>query len=147
MHSSPSAVAMADEVCGVAYVVPDADAPRVLAELDFREKGGYSRRIVDVERISTAADDAGGGAKTTTRCLVYSATVDNPNFWWGDDGSGLDASRAAEIISSARGPSGPNVEYLRRLGAFLREIGRADPHVNELEAKGDAILQEAMPAS
>ena len=115
--------------------MPDDDAERVLAELDFREKGGYSRRVVDVTRVG--GDDASG---STARCLLYSATVDNPNFWWGDDGRGLDTQRAAEIISSASGPSGPNVDYLRNLGAFLREIGRTDAHVAALESKVDAIL-------
>jgi cation transport regulator ChaC len=35
------AAAIPDETLGRAYVVPDDEAPRVLAELDFREKGGY----------------------------------------------------------------------------------------------------------
>ena len=104
----------------------------MLSELDFREKGGYSRRVVEVTRLD------GSGAKA--RCLIYSATVENPNFGWGDDGRGFDMQRAAEIISTAHGPSGPNVEYLPRLGAFLREIGRADPHVSTLEAKVGVIL-------
>ena len=50
---------LADEVVGVAYRVPDDDAERVLAELDFREKGGYSRRVVDVTRVG--GDDASEG--------------------------------------------------------------------------------------
>ena len=130
---------LADEVVGVAYRVPDDDAERVLAELDFREKGGYSRRVVDVTRVGRDASE-GDASGASARCLLYSATVDNPNFWWGDDGRGLDTQRAAEIISSASGPSGPNVDYLRNLGAFLREIGRTDAHVAALESKVDAIL-------
>jgi hypothetical protein len=31
--------------------VPECDAKKVLAELDFREKGGYTRRVVDVEKL------------------------------------------------------------------------------------------------
>lgn len=33
---------------GVAYLVPDDKAEQVLAGLDFREKGGYTRATVDV---------------------------------------------------------------------------------------------------
>lgn len=37
---------------GVAYRIPDDKAEEVLAGLDFREKGGYTRAIVDVFRSS-----------------------------------------------------------------------------------------------
>lgn len=39
---------------GVAYLVPDDKAKAVLAGLDFREKGGYTRAVVDVLRTSGA---------------------------------------------------------------------------------------------
>lgn len=115
-----------DATLGRAYVVPDTEAPRVLAELDFREKGGYTRQVVDVERL----DDRG-----SVRALLYSGTIDNPNFWWGDDGSGFDLDRAAAIVASAVGPSGANVEYLRNLSAFLQAEGHRDSHVAELEKR------------
>lgn len=35
---------------GVAYRVPDEEAEAVLADLDFREKGGYTRAVVDIFR-------------------------------------------------------------------------------------------------
>ena len=130
---------LADEVVGVAYRVPDDDAARVLAELDFREKGGYSRRVVDVTRVGRDASE-GDASGASARCLLYSATVDNPNFWWGDDGKGLDLDKAASTIATAAGPSGPNLEYLRNLAMFLREQGRVDPHISELEQRVNDLL-------
>ena len=118
--------------CGVAYRVDDADAAAVLDGLDFREKGGYSRRVVDVERLD-------GQGSEVVRALLYSGSVENPNFWWGDDGSGLNLDRAASIIATAHGPSGPNVDYLRNLADFLREQGHVDKHIAELERRVDAI--------
>ena len=53
---------LADATLGRAYVIPEADTAMVLDELDFREKGGYTRRIVEVERISDA---------TAVRALLY----------------------------------------------------------------------------
>ena len=119
-------VRIPEDTLGRAYVVPDADADRLLADLDFREKGGYTRKVVSVERL----DGTG-----SVRALLYSGTVDNPNFWWGEDGLGLDMERAASIISRATGPSGPNLEYLVQISAFLREQGHHDPHVEELCAR------------
>ena len=113
----------------------DADA------LALRNKAvtEFASVIATLDGIELDASE-GDASGASARCLLYSATVDNPNFWWGDDGRGLDTQRAAEIISSASGPSGPNVDYLRNLGAFLREIGRTDAHVAALESKVDAIL-------
>ena len=121
-----------DRVLGRAYIVPNALADGVVKELDFREKGGYSRRVVDVERLD-------GQGSEVVRALLYSGSVENPNFWWGDDGSGLNLDRAASIIATAHGPSGPNVDYLRNLADFLREQGHVDKHIAELERRVDAI--------
>jgi len=133
-----------DSTLGRAYVVPDELADQVIEELDFREKGGYSRRVVDVERLSSSSSSSSSSndddAPSTVRAVLYSGSVDNPNFWWGEDGTGLDLDRAASIIATAVGPSGPNVEYLRNLSAFLKEQGELDVHVSELEKRVDRIL-------
>lgn len=56
------------------------------------------------------------------RALVYSASIDNPNFV-GDlvstDSTALE--RAAEIIAASSGPSGSNREYLFRLAEAVPE--------------------------
>jgi cation transport regulator ChaC len=149
------------DTTGMAYVVPSAERERVLAELDFREKGGYVRKVPPRTSPAIAAreESASTGSQVVTidslhgdvpglgtpraRALVYSATVENPNFWWGDDGDGWDLSRAAEIISTSVGPSGPNIEYFENLYRFLRSVGRLDPHLESLNEK---LSSSARPA-
>ncbi|CAM9390715.1 unnamed protein product, partial [Hapterophycus canaliculatus] len=94
---------------GVAYLIPDDKADEVLAGLDFREKGGYTRATVDV----LPARGDGGSPKTA---LLYTATPDNPNF------SLSSVEDAADTIASAVGPSGPNSEYLFALSEYLEKV-------------------------
>lgn len=108
---------------GVAYRVPDADADAVLDDLDFREKGGYTRKIARVVFDDGEAVDA----------LVYSATRDNPNFVEGldsDDAAAVD--KAARIIATAVGPSGDNAAYLLNLADALEGT---DPYLAALKAR------------
>lgn len=76
------------------------------------------------------------------RALLYTGSVENPNFWWGDDGSGWDLNRAAEIIASSVGPSGSNIDYLRNLVSFLEAEGHVDLHVSNLLQKVKDIQNE-----
>ena len=115
-----------DRTLGRAFIVPDDQSKEVLAELDFREKGGYTRQVVDVEKLADGS---------SVKALLYSGTTDNPNFWWGDDGRGLDLDAAAAIIATAVGPSGPNVEYLQNLAQWLEEAGQVDDHVASLKSR------------
>jgi cation transport protein ChaC len=57
---------------GVVYRVPAARAAEVLDRLDFREKGGYTRAIVDAHVLD--------GTGRVLRALVYTANSANPNF-------------------------------------------------------------------
>jgi cation transport regulator ChaC len=107
---------------GMAYRIGAADAAGVMAHLDYREKGGY--RLETTRLFFTAGADAGNGADG----LVYIATPENPNYL-----GPADAVAIARQIRGARGPSGPNDEYVLRLAEALREIGAADEHVFELE--------------
>ena len=59
------------ECCGQCYRVPDADASAVLDALDFREKGGYTREVVEVTPID---------GSQPVQALLYTATPENPNF-------------------------------------------------------------------
>lgn len=106
---------------GSLYRVPDGDAEAVLADLDFREKGGYSRAL--------ATADVGG---RPVAALVYSANEANPNFVRDLASHGDDAvARAAAVIATAAGPSGRNDEYVLRLcdaipdDDYLRRLGAA----------------------
>ena len=65
--------------CGVCYLVGEKDVKAVLDALDFREKGGYTREIIEVfpQQLPTA-----GVAEPPqpVRALLYSATSENPGF-------------------------------------------------------------------
>lgn len=104
---------------GVAYRVADRHRDDVLAHLDHREKGGYARHEValrlDDERASACA-------------LVYVATESNPEYL----GPAPNDAIAAQIKAS-HGPSGSNVEYVRRLAEALRALGDDDDHVFAIE--------------
>jgi len=92
---------------GLIYTVDVDLVDDCLAELDFREKGGYARDVIDV-----VEDDTGN----TVKALLYRGTPDNPAFW---ERAFLDLPLAAAVISVSLGPSGPNDVYLFRLHSFL----------------------------
>ena len=118
-HEKPGRVVTlieeADAVCwGRAFRLdPSASGP-ILAQLDDREKGGYRRQTVMIE-----LPDAVG-----VEGLLYVADQTNPNYL-----GPADVSDIADQIRSAEGPSGSNIEYLRRLNAALQELGADDSHV------------------
>jgi cation transport regulator ChaC len=102
-------------VChGMAYLV----TPEEFAHLDYREKNGYLRLATEIR----FEDD------TSTEGLVYIATHENAAYL--GPASERDIARQ---IAQARGPSGPNSEYLLELAKALRELGKFDPHVVEIE--------------
>lgn len=105
---------------GVAYRVSEHTWDEVIGALDHREKGGYERHEVE---LSLLPDELG------VPSLVYVAGPANPNYL------GPATSEAIiDQIARARGPSGPNDEYLLRLDEALRALGADDPHVAELAA-------------
>jgi cation transport regulator ChaC len=105
----------AGAVChGMAYLV----TPEEFAHLDYREKNGYLRLATDIHFEDGSA----------TEGLVYIATHENAAY--------LGPASEREIarqIAGAEGPSGPNSEYLLELAKALRELGKFDEHVFEIE--------------
>ena len=113
-------VADADARChGMAYRVDPPHVQEVLDRLDVREKGGYVRLEVEV--------DVGGGERVDA--VTYVATAGNPNY-----AGPASLAEIAAVVRRARGPSGPNDEYVLRLAEALRTQGADDPHVFALEA-------------
>ncbi|TYQ21816.1 UNVERIFIED_ORG: cation transport regulator ChaC [Zoogloea ramigera] len=135
---------------GMAYLI----TPEIFAHLDHREKDGYLRLATPISfedhqagvgvgdmRVGDAragdnvvgaagnvsADKAAVGAGSVLG-LVYIATPDNLAFI--GEASERDI---AEHIARSAGPSGPNSDYLNHLAHALRELGRDDPHVFEIE--------------
>lgn len=98
---------------GMAYLV----TPEEFAHLDHREKNGYLRLATDM----TFEDD------TIAEGIVYIATEDNAAYL----GPASDDAIARQI-AGARGPSGPNSEYLLELARALRELGKHDAHVEAI---------------
>jgi len=99
---------------GMAYLV----TPEVFTHLDHREKNGYLRLAIPI-----TFEDGG-----SVEGLVYIATPDNTAFL----GEASEQEIARHIARSA-GPSGPNSDYLNHLANALRELGRHDQHVFEIE--------------
>jgi cation transport protein ChaC len=105
----------ADAVCeGMAYLI----TPAVFEHLDFREKNGYLRFATEMTFQDGSHADG----------LVYIATADNAAFL----GPAPEADIARQI-AGARGPSGPNRDYLLNLAQALRDLGEDDPHVFAIE--------------
>jgi glutathione-specific gamma-glutamylcyclotransferase len=110
----------AGAICwGMAYRVGGDDLPRVLDELDYREKQGYRRVQTSVYLRSARAVAA----------LVYVATPDNPHFL-----GPTPLADIAAVVRRSRGPSGHNVEYVLELARALEKLGVTDPHVHGLAA-------------
>jgi cation transport regulator ChaC len=100
--------------CGTAYRVDAQSAQAVIAELDHRERGGYTRTPVDLPFGSA---------------LTYIALPDNPNYL----GPASLATIAAQV-RAAQGPSGTNLDYVLRLAESVRELGAEDRALFALEA-------------
>ena len=103
---------------GMAYFVDAAEMRETWDELDYREKNGYRRETVRLEFRDGAATDG----------VLYVAPVGN-RAWLGPAPL---PEMAAQILRSA-GPSGANIDYLRKLAGELRRLEIDDPHVFALE--------------
>ena len=102
---------------GMAYRIATERVEEVLAHLDFREQGGYERHRVKLETREPLPLDA----------LVYVAGPSNPHYLGPST-----LEEIAAVVRSAHGPSGSNLDYVRRLAEALAEAGERDEHVMEL---------------
>jgi cation transport regulator ChaC len=107
------------ECWGAAYRIAAPRWDEIAARLDARESGGFER--VDVEL------ELAGEVPGRARALVYVARAGNPNFLGPASVEAIGAQ-----VRGARGKSGTNVDYVLRLAAALRELGKADEHVFRL---------------
>lgn len=113
---------------GIAYRI----MPFVLEQLDIREKNGYLR-------LETRLDFEDGGH---AQGLVYIAQEDNPAFL-----GPASEEDIARHIHRSRGPSGPNIEYLRALADALRRMAVDDRHVFEIEKHANRFGDSARQTS
>ncbi len=112
---------------GMAYFVEAAVLRETWDELDYREKNGYRRETVQLAFRDGAAEGA-----------VYVAPAGN-RAWLGPAPF---PDMAAQILRSA-GPSGANIDYMRRLASELRRLGIEDEHVFRLERHVEDLARRA----
>ena len=106
------------ETCrGVAYRVSTSDRAKIIAQLDVRESGGYSR----LEAMINIGHEV--------RSTVYVANPANAHYL-----GPRPTEEMAAHIKRAHGPSGPNLEYLLRLQESLADLDVLDEHVEALVA-------------
>lgn len=105
-----------DGCWGLAYEISDQDWPAIQAELDYREKDGYTLHRV-----------MGRWQNQDLPCWTYVADQHNPSYI-GD----RPLSELAWRIGKAAGPSGHSADYLLRLHETLEQLEIEDSHVSEL---------------
>lgn len=116
----PKRVSMTE---GLVYEVPAELVTQCLEELDFREKGGYARDLIDVVVAANDDESDSNNSKTKTiQAMLYRGTADNPAF---SNRALLDEIYAASVMSVAIGPSGKNDVYLYSLHDFLSNASDA----------------------
>ena len=129
----------ATRLYGRCYLVPAADREGVLDNLDFREKGGYTRAVVDVVH--------GTDPGVTHRALLYTANAANPGFL-----GPAPLNEIASTLAFTVGPSGPNIEYARNLISYMRmsvpgyseDEDQRGERLFELETAIDRALQKGI---
>eukprot|EP01032_Pedospumella_encystans_P011831 gene11831-13728_t len=141
------------EFRGLVWHVPKEAVTAVIEDLDYRERGGYHRHIIPV-RLDADVD----GKHKEVNALVYTGAPSNPNFYLPPSSTQetdvatvieppsqasvkkekLDAFNLCkrnvmtDTIAAAVGPSGPNVDYLCNLEAFLSSNDMHDPFLTDL---------------
>jgi len=122
------------ETWGTVYCVPEEEAEVILKNLDYREKGGYTREDVDVYI-------RGQTEPVVQKAILYIATQRNVNFI-----GETPVQLIAEQIYKCVGPSGPNIDYLLNLADSMRRMNVHDEHVFELEQiVRDLVLASPLP--
>lgn len=109
------------ETWGTVYGIPEEEAEVILKNLDYREKGGYTREEVDVYI-------RGQDGPVVNKAILYIGTQKN-SCYIGETPVDIIARQIYKCV----GPSGPNVDYLINLAESMRKMNVHDPHVFELE--------------
>jgi cation transport protein ChaC len=113
------------QVWGRAYRLP-GKRDEIMAYLDHREKGGYERFSFQV--VTECA--------STLPSLSYVGLSEGASFIGPEE-----ETTTASIIRQAIGPSGKNVDYLRKLHISLSQMNRMEPHVDRLLRLVDSFPQ------
>jgi cation transport protein ChaC len=121
--------AAAGQSCGgVAFRVPAAERAATHQYLRDRELDTYAY----VERFLPLSLDTG----QTVSALCYVMDQTNQQYR-----GGLNLAQQAEVIATARGPAGTNVEYLEKTVDQLGALGIDDPEMLEVRDLVATFLQ------
>ncbi|MBW8270127.1 gamma-glutamylcyclotransferase [Caldovatus aquaticus] len=125
---------------GLAFRVPGAEAPEVLAYLDNRElpdgaETVYHRRLVPVRLLDSGRSVRAVAYVANRQCRLYCGR--------------LAPEEAAAAIARGHGQMGPNREYLLNTVAHLRALGVRDAGLDRIAALvwPDEAPQGAGPAA
>jgi cation transport regulator ChaC len=119
-----------NELYGKVWLIPDIGEIKtneLIDELDYRERGGYHRHIIDVKLLQSTPHHKEGDI---IKAIVYSGSTDNPNFWYISQKDVR--NQVADIISAANGPSGPNASYLINLYKWFKDNNIKDDYLEKL---------------
>ena len=119
---------------GVAYLVSNVDIEQTFAELDHREKNGYTRLSLSLKLGSETVSER----QKTVPGIAYIANENNEAYR-----GPAPIKQIAEDIFHSIGPSGTNIEYLLELAEALRARTINDPHIFALETEVLALLQQS----
>ena len=119
---------------GVAYLVSNVDIEQTFAELDHREKNGYTRLSLSLKLGSETVSEH----QKTVPGITYIANENNEAYR-----GPAPIKQIAEDIFHSIGPSGTNIEYLLELAEALRARTINDPHIFALETEVLALLQQS----
>ncbi|KAJ3362830.1 hypothetical protein GGF32_005231 [Allomyces javanicus] len=111
---------------GMAYRLPDDQVDEVLAHLRHREKDGYTEHHVDIFQHQADTEPI------ISKAICFIGTTKNSSFH-----GYKPLHELAQQITTAKGPSGPNDEYLLNLARAMHELApeAVDHHLYELEAR------------
>ena len=93
----------------------------LLPELDYRERHGYTRTLVETYDPKTN--------KSQGKAIVYLAQPGNDPAYAGV----LPEDDIASIITKSKGPSGMNLEYFNHLFEFCESHGWNDEHLQKIK--------------
>jgi cation transport protein ChaC len=148
-QDDPSAPKASYDCSGLVWIVPEEDIPAVVEYLDFREKGGYFQQLIDVRLHETTPFHS---HNDVVKALVYIGHSHNPNYFLpplkkeeittavvvpikvSDYFHHFHHKRSiiSDLISTAIGPSGRNIDYLLNLYADLLSRNIHDIYLKNL---------------
>lgn len=124
--------ALGESCTGVALRVDPADDRRVRHYLAERELVSYAY-FETLNPVTLLCDGPGQGEQRPAICYVLDRS--HPQYV-----GQMDPEAQADIIATAVGPSGPNVEYLENTLAKLRDAGIHDDY---LETMAERVARRA----